>query len=116
MIDLSKAFSGLRVKSNDSKLEADWLIPAELPYLNGHFPDRPIFPAVGIVDASVFVVQSQIKGARLESIISAKFLAPMQPGAQVKIEAQPSANGEWQIEWKNSASAERLATLRLRLH
>lgn len=116
MIDLTKAFSGLKVKSNAENLEAEWVIPAELPYLDGHFPNRPIFPAVGIVDASVFVVQSRVGGARLEGIVSAKFLAPMQPGAQVKIEAQPSANGEWQIDWKNSTSAERLATLRLRIH
>lgn len=116
MIDLSKAFSGLQVKSKDSKLEAEWLIPAELPYLNGHFPNRPIFPAVGIVDACVFIVQSRFAEARLEGIISAKFLAPMQPGARVKIEVQSSREGEWQFDWKNSASAERLATLRLQIH
>jgi len=92
-----------------------WTIPSDLPYFDGHFPQNPIFPAIGIVDASTSLL-SQFTGRPdlyLKSIPMAKFLSPITPGQTVRIEWSPEGETEWLVEWKELSSARALATLRL---
>src|SRR4051812_31224464 len=77
-----------------------WKVPGDLPYLNGHFPQSPIFPAVGIVDASTFVLQKalDLPTLKIKSIAAAKFLSPITPDQTVRIEWHLFKENEWQVE------------------
>ncbi len=66
MIDLTRAFSGMNV---EDATRVTWTLPRSLPYFDGHFPGNPIFPAVGIVDASLHAL-AQTSGATSNSIAS----------------------------------------------
>lgn len=78
-----------------------WTVPKDLPYLNGHFPGRPIVPGVAILDKSVEVIRGQLGLAelKLKRVKSAKFLAPLEPGSTVEIRAFAGVDGAWNIEW-----------------
>jgi len=94
-----------------------WKIRGDLPYFSGHFPGNPIFPAVGIVDASLYFLRAVLQQPHLyvSHFPIAKFLSPIQPEQVVRIELTPLNKNEWQAEWKDEGSQKLLATLRFQL-
>jgi 3-hydroxymyristoyl/3-hydroxydecanoyl-(acyl carrier protein) dehydratase len=88
---------------NPGVCEVGWQVPANLPYLNGHFPDRPIVPAVAMIDASIVLLQQFLKqpALRLRAVKQAKFMAPLTVGDQVQIASRAGRDGAWDIDWKN---------------
>jgi 3-hydroxymyristoyl/3-hydroxydecanoyl-(acyl carrier protein) dehydratase len=93
-----------------------WKIPSDLPYFNGHFPQTPVFPAVGIVDASIVLLRHVLNSPDLafSSVETAKFLSPIGPGVKVSIEWSSTGDKSWQVDWRDSDSAQTLATLQLK--
>ena len=118
MIDTGIVFQGIEAGScqDDGSFTARWLVPANLPYFNGHFPGLPIFPAVGIVDASLQALRAQLKNPSLNlaGIPLAKFISPIMPQQKVIVEFRPVDKTDWQAEWKEQDSLKLLASLRLR--
>lgn len=119
VIDTAKVFKTLRLGTPaGAKHTARWTVPADLPYFDGHFPGFPIFPGVGIVDASLYLL-GQIAGlsdlAAPKSLPSGKFLNPVLPETQVRIELEPLESGAWRVEWTEETSAKVLASLRIQL-
>ncbi len=55
-------------------------LPADHPALAGHFPDRPVFPAVVLLEAVRGVLAEALPGLRLRAVTRAKFLQPVTPG------------------------------------
>lgn len=94
---------------------AKWSVPGDLPYLNGHFPGSPIFPAVGILDASTYLIQRTLNRPELEvkSVDSAKFLSTIVPDQPLLIELIPAGEKSWDVEWKEDGTNRILASLRL---
>lgn len=94
-----------------------WKVPGNLPYFDGHFPGMPIFPAVGIVDASVHFLKAVL--ARPDLYVPhfpvAKFMSPIAPEQTVWIVLSPLSEKEWLVEWKDESSSKLLATLRVQL-
>lgn len=89
-----------------------WVVPADLPYLDGHFPSQPIVPAVAIVDASFELLrQATVGESRATGVSNGKFLAPVTPGLPVEITlhqlnlAQPGEYESWQVDWSSQGSA-----------
>ena len=119
MISEGDVFQQLNVSGDPSgpPFVAVWKVPAHLPYFNGHFPGNPIFPAVGIVDASIYFLRAVLKrpSVYVSHFPIAKFLSPIQPEQTVRIELSPLNEKEWQAEWKDEGSQKLLATLRFRL-
>ena len=112
MIDLDQAFADMDV-SGEAK-RASWTLPRSLPYFDGHFPDNPIFPAVGIVDASVFALTRILdRAVTLESIQSAKFTQVIGPDQPVEISFEETGEAAWSVNW--TLKAQTVATLSLRL-
>jgi 3-hydroxyacyl-[acyl-carrier-protein] dehydratase len=91
-----------------------WTIPQDLPYFNGHFPGAPIFPAVGIIDASIYCLQrfTGRTDTAAKSVVNAKFQVPIVPGQSVEVEIK-ERGVEWQVEWRETDSGRELASLRI---
>lgn len=94
-----------------------WKVPADLPYFDGHFPGNPIFPAVGIVDASVYILKKILNQPKLyvPHYPVAKFMSPISPESTVRIELKQLNEKEWLAEWKDEAAAKLLASFRIDL-
>ncbi len=103
MIDPGLVFNGIQVSAADGGFRARWQVPDDLPYFNGHFPGMPIFPAVGIVDATLHALRIHLKSPSLQitGIPIAKFLIPVVPNHKVNLEFKSLAPNEWQCEWKD---------------
>ena len=66
--------------------EAFLTIPSHHPSLPGHFPDRPIVPAVVILDAVIGALAEWREADRVTKISGAKFLAPLKPDQPFSIQ------------------------------
>lgn len=81
------------------------VISKDFPYLEGHFPGYPVVPGVAILDMSVELIRAHLgeSSLQLHEIKSAKFLAPISPGAEITIEGaamhEASADRQWNVEW-----------------
>jgi 3-hydroxymyristoyl/3-hydroxydecanoyl-(acyl carrier protein) dehydratase len=64
-------------------------VPHAHPCLPGHFPDRPVVPAVVLLDLVLDALHAW-RGPewRLQRILSAKFLRPLRPGERFEIALQ----------------------------
>ncbi len=93
-------FDPIEVKSN-VEIAAQWRVPADLVYLNGHFPGQPVVPAVAIIDAA-FEVLKVIAGpaAKLTSVKNAKFTSPLLPEQTVSLECKQVVAGDWSVDLK----------------
>lgn len=118
MIDTGIVFQGIEpaAAAADGSFKARWHVPVDLPYFSGHFPGSPIFPAVGIVDASLQTLRVQLKNPSLNlaGIPMAKFISPIMPQQKLIVEFRPLDQTEWLAEWKEEDSLKLLASLRLR--
>jgi len=64
-------------------------VPAQHPALAGHFPGNPIVPGVVILDAVICAAEAWLD-ARFQpaGLSQAKFLAPLKPDEDARIEFQ----------------------------
>mgnify|MGYP001198814513 FL=1 len=69
-----------------TKLSVSFRIAANHPALAGHFPGDPVVPGTMILDAVLEAVLPMLPGHRLASVRQAKFLSPLRPGQDAKIE------------------------------
>jgi 3-hydroxymyristoyl/3-hydroxydecanoyl-(acyl carrier protein) dehydratase len=69
-----------------TKFSISLRIPTDHPVLAGHFPGDPVVPGTMILDAVLEAVSSMLPGHRLASVRRAKFLLPLRPGQDAKIE------------------------------
>lgn len=67
------------------------------PYFEGHFPENPIFPGVGIVDATLVALEKIEED--LFSASSAKFLGILTAGDKVELCFHRKAPGTWEAIW-----------------
>lgn len=87
---------------------AVWTLPTDFPYFDGHFPGMPVFPAVGILDASWYFLKQISPELSMYNVTSAKFSKPIGPGQRVRMQAQGQT-----VDWYDANSRELLATLKL---
>ena len=117
MIAPAEVFKEIYPSGAARPLSVVWTVKGDLPYLNGHFPQSPILPAVAIIDASTYLLGRALdqEDLTLKCILMAKFLSPVVPGQQVRIDLASGPDREWQIEWKEEVTARVLATLRVQI-
>ncbi len=71
-----------------------WLVPADHPVFDGHFPGRPIVPGAMLLDrAIVFAEIFAGCSAGTWQIGAAKFLAPVGPGTELVFSLVPKSGG-----------------------
>jgi hypothetical protein len=86
------AADGLAAGPNPAAGSACWQVPADHPAFAGHFPGHPVLPGVVLLAW----VQHSLPGP-VARIDSAKFLAPVGPGAALVLQWQPQGSG-WAFE------------------
>lgn len=98
-----------------SKIKGVWTANPELPFFNGHFPNRPILPAVETITLAVNFIRDQLgrPDLRVQTVKMAKFNSPISPGTVVLTEAETVEPNEWQMELMDQSSGQSLASLRL---
>lgn len=72
-------------------------IPADHPAFAGHFPGRPIVPGVLLLAEVIEAVVAQ-RGAAPMQLGTVKFLAPVGPDAELRIEWDEGAGGRLRFE------------------
>jgi 3-hydroxyacyl-[acyl-carrier-protein] dehydratase len=93
------------------------------PYFQGHFPNRPVMPAVIILEAmaqatGILVLRSMDKVPSEKSIYyfvgidGARFRRPVEPGDQLRIEVNllRSSRGIWKLRSNASVDGEIVAS------
>ncbi len=81
--------NSLTVTSLDQNLQvtAEFCLSEDFIGFQGHFPGRPVLPAVCMISAVLATVQKALgKNVALEVVKSAKFFAPVTPEERVRIE------------------------------
>lgn len=92
-------------------LRAALCVPATHPALAGHFPGRPIVPAVLLLDALAELLQQH--GLQLLAVDSAKFLVPLLPQQPVTLCLQAQDAEHWQFSVLDDATLVVRGTLRV---
>ncbi len=95
----------------------NWTIPSHLPYFDGHFPGQPVFPAVGIVDASLYLLRQTRPESNfsITQVKTAKFLQLMGPGAEVGIEWIQEGTSTWSFQWRGLKSKDVFASIKIQV-
>jgi len=93
----------------DGSVRQRYVFDADFPGFSGHFPGRPILPAVLQIMAATLLVEAAA-GRRLlaAAIERAKFVLPIVPGALVEIACR-RLPGEVADLWEISIEADRQA-------
>lgn len=71
-------------------MSASLTVPVDHPALPGHFPGRPLVPAVLILDAALRAIGADRPGAR---IMAARFTAPLTPEQTLALTWETAASG-----------------------
>jgi len=90
-------------------------IDKRLPCFAGHFPDKPLLPAVSIIDISLLLI-SQIQANVLFNKIQiekSRFTAMVHPEQTVRIEAQSSDSKTWKVVWLSDQDQSKLAQVQI---
>ena len=79
-------------------------IPHLHPALKGHFPDRPIVPAVLILE-KVLTIAQPLSPGRIAGVTQAKFTSVLLPDQTCRITLSPSTQG---LRFTCSTGADRI--------
>jgi 3-hydroxymyristoyl/3-hydroxydecanoyl-(acyl carrier protein) dehydratase len=111
MIEPSEVFHFEAFERGEKSSSAQWNVPADCPYFEGHFPGMPVLPAVGMIDGSLELLKRSgvAFGPQRLSLKKAKFTGIVRPGMTVKVSVEHKEN-RFDVEWRSLKSAEALAS------
>jgi len=116
MIQPSEVFDFESFEQSGDDACADWSVPADCPYLEGHFPGMPVMPGVALLDGSLELIRrtgSKFPCGML-SLRKAKFTGKVEPGMRVKVSLVHKEN-RFDVDWRKHGSLEPLASFSFRL-
>lgn len=101
------------MESENKTVEGLWNARQDDPFFNGHFPGRPILPAVATIQHAFHFLKDQLHtpGLKLVEVKSAKFASPIVPNMSVKMKAAQLNPKEWEMELIESDSEKEIAQL-----
>jgi len=103
------------LESEANKLSAELYIDKNLPSFQGHFPGKPILPAVSIIDISLRLLSEAVPSLSYADIEvkRSKFMAVVQPEQEVVISAESEDGKSWRLLWKLKENQSKLAQVHL---
>jgi len=101
-----REFFRFEPRKTESGFETRWKVPRALPYFDGHFLDKPVLPAVGILDATLALITQAggLPAEKMKNVKQAKFVGIVSPETEVVISVIPSGDNEWTAEWKTPSA------------
>jgi 3-hydroxyacyl-[acyl-carrier-protein] dehydratase len=93
-------------------ITSEFVVPANHPSLAGHFPGRPVVPAVVLLDAVLAASREALRASgnlALRSIPVAKFLQPVLADQRIELRARFAVIGA--AQWRASFEGWRAAAL-----
>jgi uncharacterized membrane protein len=91
----------------DSVAEREFMVPADHPAFAGHFPGRPVLPAVVLLDTVLETARDCFGGQlAVSGLPRAKFMSPLAPGDRGTIRLRRSATA---LEFEVRRGPERVA-------
>jgi 3-hydroxyacyl-[acyl-carrier-protein] dehydratase len=112
------AAAGAIVRADDGTLRQSYIFDEKFLGFSGHFPGRPILPAVlQIMAASLLVAAAAGEPLLPVSVERAKFVTPILPGMTVEITCRPrggAATGTWEVRIDSRSRTAASFTLELR--
>lgn len=80
------------VRSEDGGFEREYRLQADFPGFAGHFPQKPVLPAVvQLLMARMTVEDGLGRSLNLTDVPQAKFMLPLGPGLIVTVAVRPHA-------------------------
>ncbi len=115
MIQPSEIFKFENFEQKDGVAHAFWCVPEDCPYLEGHFPNQPVMPAIGLLDGSLELIRLCLPHSDLArlSLKKAKFTGLVVPKTKLALILKHFEN-RWDIEWKNGETGTPLASFSFR--
>lgn len=80
------------------KVVGEIRVDPDHPSLSGHFPDRPLVPAVVILQRAIETLTAAFVDCRVCGVPQAKFLSPLAPGESAQLTLRRTAPGIVQFE------------------
>ena len=102
----------------DGELSAHFIFPPEFSGFQGHFPGNPVLPGVCIIQAVLVMLEAWKKApVSLKSVVSAKWLSPVKPCAELHFTSRASgAEGvESTVKTQVTCGGEKVAEVNLRV-
>lgn len=75
----------------------EFRIAADHPSLPGHFPGRPVVPGVVLLDRVLQAIEATGAAPGPLRLPQVKFLRPLLPEQEARIEWDPAAPGAWRF-------------------
>lgn len=66
-------------------------VPSDHPCLAGHFPGRPVVPAVLLLELAAEALRRELGGVAVHGVPSAKFLQPVLPQQSMELRLRADA-------------------------
>ncbi|MBL1081162.1 hypothetical protein JK359_04085 [Streptomyces actinomycinicus] len=105
---------------DDTGVTLSVAVDPEAPVFAGHYPRFPLLPGVFLLELTQCAVRRFAAGhgrrLLLESVVSARFLSPVTPGAEVTADCALTAGEDalWTVTGHCTADGAKAATFRLR--
>lgn len=79
------------ISETDVGRSASFQFPPEFIGFQGHFPGRPVLPGICKIQMALTVCSGAAAPVRLLEVCSAKFLAPVSVGEEVRVDCRQGA-------------------------
>jgi 3-hydroxyacyl-[acyl-carrier-protein] dehydratase len=100
--------------AGSGRIRDDWAVAPDSPYFAGHFPGRPILPAVATIEMTLKWLSKKLgRDLQLREVKVAKFMSPISPTTRVIVDAGKISENDWQFSLVEKETDRELATLRL---
>lgn len=95
-----------------------WKLEDDFPYLEGHFPEKPILPAISMLDLVIESLEIyKAKNVSLKSIKSAKYTEIIEPGHELKFCLEHQGEQEnWSAIILNNKTNKQVCIIKFKLN